>query len=52
MLEVNRHENIQILSYAEVKKVKGYVGNYNITVEMKPRYITDDCNGCGACSEV
>ena len=52
MLEVNRHENIQILSYAEVKKVEGYVGNYNITVEMKPRYITDDCNGCGACSEV
>ena len=52
MLDVNRHENIQILSYAEVKKVEGYVGNYNITVEMKPRYITDDCNGCGACSEV
>jgi len=52
MLEVNRHENIEILSYSEVKKVEGYVGNYNVTVEMKPRYINNDCNGCGACSEV
>ncbi len=52
MLEVNRHENIDILSYSEVKEVEGYVGNYDITVEKKPRYINDDCNGCGACTEV
>ena len=52
MLEVNRHENIEILSYSEVKNVEGYVGNYEVTVEKKPRYITEDCNGCGACSEV
>ncbi len=52
MLEVNRNENIEIISYAEVKKVEGYVGNYDVTVELKPRYTTDDCNGCGACTEV
>ncbi len=52
MLEVNRHENIEILSYSEVKEVEGYVGNYKITVEKKPRYVNNDCNGCGACSEV
>jgi heterodisulfide reductase subunit A len=53
MLEVNRHENIEILSYAEVKGVEGYVGNYNVTIEMKPRFIdVEKCNGCGACSEV
>ncbi|MFX0181211.1 MAG: 4Fe-4S binding protein [Candidatus Hodarchaeota archaeon] len=52
MLDVNRNENIEILSYSEVKKVSGYVGNYDITVEMKPRYINEDCNGCGACAEV
>ncbi|MFX1237473.1 MAG: 4Fe-4S binding protein [Promethearchaeota archaeon] len=53
MLEVNRHENIEILSYSEVKNVEGYVGNYNITVEMSPRYIhSEECNGCGACAEV
>ena len=52
MLEANRSENIEILSYSEVKKVDGYVGNYEVTIEKKPRYITEDCNGCGACSEV
>jgi heterodisulfide reductase subunit A len=52
MLEVSRHENIEIMSYSEVKNVSGYVGNYEVTVEKKPRYITNDCNGCGACSEV
>ena len=52
MLEVNRHENIEILSFSEVKEVTGYVGNYDVTVELKPRYINDDCNGCGACTEV
>lgn len=52
MLEVNRHENIEIISYSEVKNVSGYVGNYHITVEKKPRYVNNDCNGCGACTEV
>ena len=53
MLEVSRHENIEILSYAEVKEVTGYVGNYHVTIENKPRFIiADKCNGCGACAEV
>jgi heterodisulfide reductase subunit A len=52
MLEVNRNENIEILSYSEVKQIEGYVGNYEVTVEKKPRYTTADCNGCGACAEV
>ena len=52
MLNVNRNENIEILSYSEVKEVEGYVGNYKVKVEMKPRFVTDDCNGCSACAEV
>jgi len=52
MLEVNRHENIEILSYSEVKRVDGYVGNYEVIVEKKPRFVNNDCNGCGACTEV
>jgi heterodisulfide reductase subunit A len=52
MLEVNRHENIEILSYSEIKNIEGYVGNYTITVQKNPRFITEECNGCGACSEV
>ena len=33
MLEVNRNDNIEILSYSEVKNVDGFVGNYEVTVE-------------------
>jgi heterodisulfide reductase subunit A len=52
MLEVNRNENIEVICNAEVTKVDGYVGNYEITVEKKPWYTTNECNGCGACTEV
>ena len=52
MLEVNRNKNIEVMSFSEVKSVEGYVGNYEVVVEKKPRFIdTDKCNGCGACSE-
>ncbi len=52
MLEINRHDNIELLSYSEVKKVEGNVGNFDVTVEMQPRYIiSEKCNGCGACAE-
>lgn len=52
MLEVNRNKNIELLSYSLVTKVEGHVGNYQITVEKQPRFINEDCNGCGSCSEV
>ncbi|MHA2280504.1 MAG: 4Fe-4S binding protein [Promethearchaeota archaeon] len=52
MLEINRNENIELLTYSEVKEITGYVGNYNVTIERKPRYTTEECNGCGACTEV
>ena len=52
MLKINRNDNIELLTYSEVKNIEGYVGNYNVTIEKKPRYTTDECNGCGACAEV
>jgi heterodisulfide reductase subunit A len=52
MVSVGRHPNISLLSYSEVTKVSGYVGNFNITVRRKPRYVNEDlCTGCGTCIE-
>jgi heterodisulfide reductase subunit A len=52
MVSVGRHENITILSYSEVEKVAGYVGNFTVTVRRKPRYVNEElCTGCGTCSE-
>jgi len=52
MVSVGRHPNITLLSYSEVEKVGGYVGNFDVTVRRKPRYVNEDlCNGCGTCIE-
>ena len=52
MVSVGRHPNIKLLTYSEVEKVGGYVGNFNVTVRRKPRYVDEEkCNGCGTCIE-
>ncbi|OGN76879.1 MAG: hypothetical protein A2X26_09195 [Chloroflexi bacterium GWC2_49_37] len=52
-MSVGRHENIRLLSYSEIESVTGYVGNYNIRVRHKARYVNEiNCTGCGKCSEV
>ena len=52
MVSVGRHENITLLSYSEVESVAGYVGNFNVSVRKKARYITEElCTGCGTCTE-
>jgi len=53
MVSVGRHPNIKLLSYSEVEKVSGYVGNFNVLVRRKPRYVDVDlCTGCGQCADV
>lgn len=52
MVSVGRHPNITLMSYSEVEKVSGYVGNFTVTMRRKPRYVNEDlCNGCGTCME-
>jgi heterodisulfide reductase subunit A len=53
MVEVLRHPNIELLTYSEVKKVSGSVGNFKVTVKRKARYVDESkCIGCGKCAEV
>lgn len=50
MMDVGRHPNITLLSYSEVEDVSGYVGNFNVKVRKKARYVdADKCTGCGVC---
>ena len=52
MVDAAQNENIRILSYAEVEKVKGFVGNFHVTIRKKARYVDEaKCTGCGACTE-
>ena len=52
MLEAQRNKHIDMYTYAEVSNIGGYVGNFDVEITQKPRYTTNDCNGCGACFEV
>ena len=50
MVELSRHPNITLLSYSEVEEVKGYIGNYDVKVRRKARFVHEDkCVGCGVC---
>jgi heterodisulfide reductase subunit A len=52
MVEVNRNPNIEIMSYSEVEEVDGYVGNFDVKVKHKARYVDIDlCSGCNSCVE-
>ena len=52
MVSVGEHPNIELLTWSEVERVDGYVGNFSVTVRKRPRYVdTDLCTGCGICWE-
>jgi heterodisulfide reductase subunit A len=52
MVDVGNHKNITLLTWAEVTDVEGYIGNFQVTIRQKPRYVnTELCTGCGICQE-
>lgn len=52
MVSVGSHPNITLLTWSEVTRVDGYVGNFEVTIQKKPRYVnTELCTGCGICQE-
>jgi len=52
MIECLRHTNINLLTYSEVKEVKGEVGDFTVKIVRKPRYVdATKCTGCGTCME-
>ncbi|KAB1443209.1 CoB--CoM heterodisulfide reductase iron-sulfur subunit A family protein [Pseudodesulfovibrio senegalensis] len=52
MVAVSQDPNINLMTYSEVTDLTGFVGNYQATVTMKPRYVDmSKCTGCGLCTE-
>jgi heterodisulfide reductase subunit A len=50
MVSASKNENIELLTYAEVRDIKGSSGNFKVKVLKKPRYVEiDKCLGCGDC---
>ncbi len=52
LVATGRHENITLLTNAELKKVDGKAGDFKVTLSRRSRYILEDkCTGCGVCAE-
>jgi heterodisulfide reductase subunit A len=53
MVEVSRHPKIKLMTYSEVLEVSGFLGNFDVKIMKKPRYVDETlCTGCGDCADV
>ena len=51
MVDASQHEKINIISYAKVEKVSGFVGSFKATIRKKARFVDETkCTGCGLCT--
>jgi quinone-modifying oxidoreductase subunit QmoA len=48
---IKNNTDITFYSLAEVEKVSGQEGNFDVTIKVAPRYVNDKCVGCNACAE-
>jgi len=53
MADAGRHPNITLMTQSEVKAVTGYVGNFQVRILKRARYVKEDqCTACGDCVQV
>ncbi len=53
MTDVGRHPRIKLLTLSEVVDVKGYVGNFDVKIIKRAKYVDEDaCTACGECAKV
>ncbi len=52
LVEVGRHENVQIITKAQLDKIEGEAGRFKVKIKKLPRYVIEDlCTGCEKCVE-
>ncbi|MCK4390416.1 MAG: CoB--CoM heterodisulfide reductase iron-sulfur subunit A family protein [Desulfobacterales bacterium] len=49
---IKDNPRISFYTLAEVQKVSGNPGNYDVTVKINPRYVNEKCTCCGECEKV
>jgi len=48
---IKDNSHIKFFTSAEVEKILGQAGNFDVTIRIKPRYVNNNCTMCGACVE-
>jgi heterodisulfide reductase subunit A len=52
MVEASLHDNITLLTYSEVEKIEGYIGNFTVQIKKKAKSVIEEhCTECGECVE-
>ena len=41
MMDVGRHPKVKLLTLSEVEEVSGYIGNFNVRIRKKSKYIVE-----------
>ncbi|NTV54443.1 MAG: CoB--CoM heterodisulfide reductase iron-sulfur subunit A family protein, partial [Syntrophaceae bacterium] len=48
---IKNNGQVTIYTMAEVGKISGTEGNFDVTINIKPRFVNDKCTGCNKCAE-
>ncbi|MDH7478114.1 MAG: FAD-dependent oxidoreductase, partial [Candidatus Bathyarchaeota archaeon] len=52
LVEAGRHPNITLITNAQVTGLNGEVGNFEVKIQKRSRYVNEEkCNGCGLCAQ-
>ncbi len=53
MADAGRHPGIKLHTMSEVAEVKGYVGNFEVKIVKRARFVDEkECTSCGDCAKV
>lgn len=53
MTDVGRHPLIKLYTMSDVVDIKGHVGNFDVSILKKARYVDEkECTACGECTKV
>ncbi len=49
---IKKNPKITVLTLAEVESIAGSEGNFDVSIKINPRFVTENCTACGKCAEV
>ena len=48
---IKNNGQVKIYTMAEVEKISGSEGNFEVTIKTQPRFVNEKCTGCNKCAE-
>ncbi len=49
---IKNNPRVKFYTIAEVEKISGSEGDFDVMVKLNPRYVNEKCTACGACVDV